>query len=60
MKFLFYLLLGYVVFDLPTDDLRALLNFCNRSGVRIREIRQENDKSKVYFLLSDEKKVRDF
>ena len=24
MKFLFYLLLGYVVFDLPTDDLRAL------------------------------------
>ena len=60
MKFLFYLLLGYVVFDLPTDDLRALLNFCNRSGVRIRKIRQENDKSKVYFLLSDEKKVRDF
>ena len=40
MKFLLYLLLGYSVWEIDAGDFRALLNFCNRSGIRLRRIRE--------------------
>lgn len=60
MKFLLYLLLGYAVFDLPEENLRELLNFCNCIGVKTRKIRQKDDRVEVCFLLSDEKKLMSF
>ena len=60
MKFLLYLLLGYSVWEIDTGDLRALLNFCNRSGVRLRRIREGETTVRVWVLLADEAKLMDF
>ena len=60
MKFLLYLLLGYSVWEIDTGDLRALLNFCNRSGVRLRRIREGETTVRMWVLLADEAKLMDF
>ena len=60
MKFLLYLLLGYSVWEIDTGDLRALLNFCNRSGVRLRRIREGETTVRIWVLLADEAKLMDF
>lgn len=60
MKFLLYLLLGYSVLETDTADFRALLNFCNRSGIRLRRIREGETAVLVWVLAADERKLQDF
>ena len=60
MKFLLYLLLGYSVLEADAVDFRALLNFCNQSGVRLRRIREGETSARVWVLLADEAKLMDF
>lgn len=60
MKFLLYLLLGYSVLETDAADFRALLNYCNQSGVRLRRIREEETTVRVWVLLADEGKLLDF
>ena len=60
MKFILYLLLGYSVLETDAGDFRALLNFCNRSGVRLRRIREGETTVRVWVLLADEAKLMDF
>ena len=60
MKFLMYLLLGYTVFETDTADFRALLNFCNQSGIRLCRIREGETAVRVWILLADEAKILDF
>ena len=60
MKFLLYLLLGYTVFETDAGNFRALLNFCNQSGIRLRRIREGETTVRVWVLLADEAKVLDF
>ena len=54
------LLLGYSVWEIDTGDLRALLNFCNRSGIRLRRIREGETTVRIWVLLADEAKLMDF
>ena len=60
MKFLLYLLLGYAVLETDAGDFRALLNFCNQSGIRLRRIREEETTVRIWVLLADEAKMHAF
>lgn len=60
MKFLLYLLLGYAVLETDAGDFRALLNFCNQSGIRLRRIREGETTVRIWVLLADEAKMHAF
>lgn len=60
MKFLLYLLLGYAVLETDAGDFRALLNFCNQSGIRLRRIREGETTVRIWVLLADEAKIHAF